>query len=217
MTKGERVNRIHNELWDEEELLRRLPEIDAIYDEDLRDGVIRTFMDGCPDSFWKNPSSSSGKYHSTDEIGEYGNWLHTKRVFAVYCAESESALNMHHITEYQRECGKAAALIHDMMKYGWPSERNDHTVNHHDLVAADVAVNIGGLPEEVGYIIERHMGSWGDGPVPEWTDRVALLLQFSDKIASRRWVDVGVYFPAEELTEKFPDLITIPVEEGEAI
>jgi len=84
MTKGERVDRVRNSLHSEEELLRRLPEINAIYDEDTRDSVIRTFLKGCPDYFWERPSSSSGKYHSVDERGKYGNWIHTKRVFAEY-------------------------------------------------------------------------------------------------------------------------------------
>lgn len=204
MTKGKRIDVVRNSLWTEEELLRRLPEINQIEDEGLKAGVIRTFLYGCPDYFWERPSSSSGKYHSIDERGEYGNWLHTKRVFAEFCNLAESWVKLGVITEQQVEEGKAAALIHDMMKYGWPSEQNEHTIQNHDLVAAEVARDIGGLPEEVCEIIERHMGPWGKGPDPE--DGIALLLHTADKSAARASNDIGVLDPADEIREEWPEV-----------
>lgn len=215
MSKGERVDKVHNSLYSEEELLRRLPEIDAIYVDELREDVIRTYMLGCPDYFWERPSSSSGNYHSVDERGKYGNWIHTKRVFAEYCSISESWVELGAITPEQKEEGKAAALIHDMMKYGWPSENNDHTVNKHDLVAADVARNIGKTRDTVVQMVATHMGPWGKGPNPQ--ARNELLLHTADKSAAREKNDIGVYYPAEELLEEWPDLTIDEVEEGEAI
>lgn len=209
------MDRVQNELYSEEELLRRLPEIDAIYDEELRNGVIRTFMRGCPDYFWERASSSTGKYHSPDEREQYGNWLHTKRVFAEYANISESWVEMGTISPKEKEQGKAAALIHDMMKYGWPSEQNDHTVNNHDLIAADVAENIGGMPDPVVRLIEVHMGPWGEGPNPEAP--AERLLHTADKSASRQYNDVGVYYPADELLEVWPDIIVEDVEEDDII
>lgn len=215
MSKGERVNRIRNSLDSKEELLRRLPEIDAIYDEDLRDLAIRAYMKGCPDYFWERPSSSSGKYHSLDEIGKYGNWLHTKRVFAEYANISESWVEAGIISPYEKEEGKVAALVHDMMKYGWPSERNSHTVNNHDLVVADVMKNIAGAPESIVGLVAAHMGPWGEGPLPQ--TRNELLLHTADKSAARRCNDIGVYFPADELLEEWPDIIVEEVEDGDVI
>lgn len=215
MTKGERVNCIRNELQSEEELLRRLPEIDAIYDEKIRDSVIRTYLKGCPDYFWKRPSSSTGKYHSVDERGKYGNVIHTKRVFAEYCNIAESWVELGIIKPIQKEEGKAAALIHDMMKYGWPSEQNDHTVNNHDLIAADVAENIGKVNPEIVRLIKAHMGPWGEGPNPNSKNQ--LLLHTADKSAARKENDVGIYFPTDEMLEEWPDLTIAEVEEGEAI
>jgi len=215
MTKGERVNCIRNELQSEEELLRRLPEIDAIYDEKIRDSVIRTYLKGCPDYFWKRPSSSTGKYHSVDERGKYGNVIHTKRAFAEYCNIAESWVELGIIKPIQKEEGKAAALIHDMMKYGWPSEQNDHTVNNHDLIAADVAENIGKVNPEIVRLIKAHMGPWGEGPNPNSKNQ--LLLHTADKSAARKENDVGIYFPTDEMLEEWPDLTIAEVEEGEAI
>lgn len=49
MGKAERINRVRNSIHSEDELVRRLPEVDAIYNEEIRDSVVRTFLDGCPD------------------------------------------------------------------------------------------------------------------------------------------------------------------------
>jgi hypothetical protein len=215
MTKGERVDYIKNSLRDESELVRRLPEVDAIYIDELRDAVIRTFLNGCPDYFWERPSSSSGKYHSVDERGKFGNWIHTKRVFAEYCNISESWLELQEITEYERECGKVASLIHDMMKYGWPSEQNEHTVNNHDIIAADVAAHIGECPDEVVRQIATHMGPWGDGPLPE--TKTELLLHTADKSAAREKNDIGIYYPADEILDEWPDVTVETVDDTEAI
>jgi uncharacterized protein YcaQ len=192
-----------------------LPEINLIYDEDIRDAVIRTFIDGCPDYFWERPSSSSGKYHSLDEIGKYGNWLHTKRVFAEYSNIAESWVELARITPEQKEQGKAAALVHDMMKYGWPSEQNDHTVNNHDMIAADVARNIGEMSDAVVRLVATHMGPWGEGPNP-MTD-AELLFHTADKSAARRHNDIGVYGPTEEILEEWPDIIVEELEEGDIV
>lgn len=215
MSKAERIDRIRNELYSEDELLRKLPEIDAIHDEELREKTINLFMRGCPDYFWERPSSSTGKYHSPDERGLYGNWLHVKRVFATYCDISESWVELGIITPYQKQEGKVAALYHDVMKYGWPSDQNEHTVNDHDLIAADMARHVGGFNEPICAMLEQHMGPWGEGPIPDTKN--ALLLHTADKIASREKNDIGVYFPAEELLEEWPDIKVIDYEEGEEI
>ena len=215
MKKAVRVDRIVNSLT-EDELLRRLPEIDAIYDEELRNCVIRTFLDGCPDYFWERPTSSTGKYHSPDERGKYGNLIHTKRVFAAYCNLSESYLQAHKITERQREAGKAAALLHDMMKYGWPSDNNEHTVNNHDVIAAEVARHIGDCPNEVYLLIHGHMGSWGEGMMPE--NERQWLLHLADKSAAGvDEDDLAIYYPAEELLDEWPDLQVIDHDSEEPV
>jgi len=213
--KAKRVNRIKNSFESEEDVLYWLPEIDAIYDKDLRRGVLRTFMKGCPDYFLTRPSSSSGKYHSLDEVGKYGNLLHTKRVFAEYCNISESWVELGVIDPIDKEAGKSAALIHDMMKYSWPSEQNDHTVRDHDLVSAAVSRHIGNMPESVNRLVETHMGPWGEGPNPETP--AERLLHTADKSAARRANDIGVYFPADELLEEWPDIIVEEVEDGESV
>jgi len=208
MEKAERVNRILNTLDSEEELLRRMPEINKIDDDDIREGTIRTYMDGCPDTFWERGSSSSGKYHAPDEHGEWGNVIHTKRVFKEYSNISESYLHADVITPYERDCGKSAALIHDMMKYGWPSDDNYHTVRDRDLIAASVAKHIGGLPDDVTDLIVTHMGPWGKGPTPSTKNQ--WLVHLADKSASGTKQDVrAIYYAPDEILDIEPDIPVI--------
>jgi len=216
MGKIDRINRIDNSLFSEDELERRLPEIWAIENDEARDAVIRTYLDGCPDYFWERGSSSSGKYHAADEHGEWGNVIHTKRVFAAYVNISQSKLHAGLISDRDREYGKAAALIHDMMKYGWPSDNNYHTVKNHDILAANVAKKIGEVPNEVYLMVHAHMGPWGEGMTPS-TDNQWLLHE-ADKSASGVKEDMrAVYFPCEEILEASPDIPVIDVEPGQSI
>lgn len=215
MEKAQRIDRIQNALT-ESELRRRLPEIETIVSDELYDATVETFLRGCPDHFWELPSSSTGKYHADDETGTYGNWLHVKRVFTTYLTLSRTYLEQHLITEAEREAGKSAALLHDMLKYGWPSENNEHTVNNHDVIGAQVAAEFGDLPKEVVEAIHSHNGAWGEGTNP--TTAYEQILHLSDYTASKPHLgSPHVWRPAEELREEFDTLQTIDDETMEGL
>lgn len=214
MKKVERIDSVRNPVHDEAEVRRRLPEVDAIYDEHIREEVIDYFIDWCPAYFWERPASSSGKYHPPDERDRHGLWLHTKRVFAAYANLSESYVEAGFISDHQRECGKAAALIHDTFQEGWPSAQEDYGTDH-DVLAAEVVAVKTKLPAEVVHLVHRHMGPWGEGHLPH-TDNDKLF-HLADKSASDSAHTPAVYFPAEELVEAVPDLETIEVKENEFI
>lgn len=201
MNKAERINSVKNNLT-EEELLRVLPEIEMIVDDDIRKKTKKAFLDGCPPYFWVEPTSSSGKYHIPDERGKYGNLIHTKRVFVTYCLLSRTFLEQGLITEHERECGKSAALLHDMLKYGWPSEKGEHTVNNHDIIGAQVAEHIGDLPEEVHLAIHSHNGPWYEGKDPD-TDSEQIL-HLADYVAAKEMLGVPeIIDPVDEITDEF--------------
>lgn len=214
MEKAKRIDGVQNSLNSEEELRRRLPEIDAIYDEEVRDATIDYFLTACPDYFWERAASATGKYHPPDESGEYGTWLHSKRVFYEYANMSESLLELHDITEHQRECGKAAALIHDTFNYGWPSENRDMTTSEHDVIAAAVANYVIGMPEEVIHLVHSHMGPWGKGKLPETENERCFHL--ADKTAAAPNHTQGVYFPAEEL-QSIETVTQVEVDDDEVV
>lgn len=214
MEKAKRIDRVQNSLNSEKELRRRLPEVDAIYDESVRAATIDYFLRACPDYFWERPASSTGKYHPPDESGEYGTWLHSKRVFYEYANMSESLLELQEITEHERECGKAAALIHDTFNYGWPSENRDMTTSEHDVIAAAVANYVIEMPEEVIYLVHSHMGPWGRGKLPETINERCFHL--ADKSAAASNHTQGVYFPAEEL-QSIETVTQVEVGEDEVV
>jgi len=205
--KAKRINRIDNSLSNEE-LFRLLPEINLINDETIRQHTIQTFLYGCPDYFWTRPTSSTGNHHSPDESGEFGNLIHTKRVFVEYDNIVESYVEADVLTEWQADCGRAAALVHDMLKYGWPSEQNSHTTTDHDCIAGAVARHIGGLPDECARLIEAHNGPWYDGPTSdtqhEW------LFHSADKSASGVPEDIrAVYYLPDEVRKMWPEVPVI--------
>lgn len=214
MDKAERIDRVENSISSREEVRRRLPEVDAIYNEEVRQLTIEYFMRACQDYFWERAASSTGKYHPPDESGTHGTWLHTKRVFYEYCNLSESLLELHEITEHERACGKAAALIHDTFNYGWPSENRDMTTSEHDIIAAAVANYVVGLPEETVHLVHSHMGSWGEGKLPETTHERCF--HMADKSAAATNHTQGVYYPSEEL-QSIETVQQVSVEEGEII
>jgi len=215
MEKARRITEVRNSLDSAEEVYERLPEIDAIYDEELRSQTVTFFLKCCPDYFWEEPASATGKYHPPDESGKHGTWLHTKRVFATYANLSESFAEMQLITEEERNQGKAAALIHDTFNYGWPSSNRDMTTSEHDVIAASVVNYLTDLPREICHLVHSHMGPWGEGKTPETKNE--LLFHMSDMASADRNHRPAVYFPHDDILSKHPDVKSISVEDTEYI
>ncbi|EGQ44305.1 MAG: hypothetical protein J07AB43_00710 [Candidatus Nanosalina sp. J07AB43] len=216
LEKAKRITRVKNSIDSDEEVRRRLPEVDAIYDEDVRRATIQYFRKCCPDYFWERPASASGKYHPPDERSSHGTWLHTKRVFNTYANLSESYVEMRRITDHERACGKAAALIHDTFNYGWPSSGRDMTTSKHDVIASAVAAFVApDMPEEVIHLVNSHMGPWGEGKTPQCEHE--RLFHTADMSAAQSSHKPDVYFPSEELQDEFPELESIDVSEEEFV
>lgn len=98
-------------LEDEDQLLNPLiEEINMISSEPIRSFVRSVLLRA--DSFWKIPSSFSGKYHPPDEHNEGGNVLHTKRVVRTAKIMCES----HSLPQEEVDVVIAACLLHDITK-----------------------------------------------------------------------------------------------------
>lgn len=126
-----------------------------------------------PDYFFTKPSTSSGKYHSPDERGNYGLILHTKRVFG--CLKALFRLEDYsNIPEARKEYLMAAALLHDGLKYGPAENVSTHTMFEHPIFAAHFVKEIGKREYFVGaeiiasYIIS-HMGQWNESKYSQTT------------------------------------------------
>jgi len=186
---------------DLQELERRLPEIQEIHSKEIRDEVTRLFREEVPEYFWDVPASSTGKYHPSDHNQDHGLWIHTKRAFTAFERLARSYENQGRITPFEKECGKAAILLHDMFKYGMPPERQNHTVSEHDVIAARFLEKNSAVPEEVIGCVETHNGpdGWGKGRAPE-TD-LEQIHHLADMIASDKNGYFTILKPADELRE----------------
>jgi len=189
------------------ELLRRFPEIDSMETDVYRESTIDAFLTGCPTYFWELPTSSTAKYHSEDEVSEHGNWLHTKRVFSAYQDVSRSLVEGGVISERDREAGMAAALLHDLVKYGYPKREGEHTIDYHDVLSASFIRQFKDLPEKVARLVNVHNGDWQSGPVPENTHEWSF--HQSDLIASRRHNNIGISGPVPDEIREISDSIEV--------
>lgn len=193
----------------DDEVKRRLPEVELIEDDELRAETLTALGRGIPEYFWEVPATSSGRYHNPFSRRRHGLWIHTKMVFAAYERFVDSFVQLGLITETEADCGRAACLLHDMLKYGHSYEEGDSTVKNHDLLGAHWLSSETELPMPVVRACKTHNGDWYEGPSPDYQDApLEILVHMADMAASTKNGTWGVYEPADEIAEKYPNLPT---------
>jgi hypothetical protein len=176
-----------------------LAEINLIVDESIRSFVRSILIRN--DLFWKIPSSFSGKYHPSDEHGEGGNVLHTKRVVRIAMHMSES----YSLSQEEKDIVIAACLLHDVCKGVHDGESDDcrydpmhpYTVGKFIFFCQEKDKKFASesesstlfLSEDIVQSILRlvrcHLGPWS--PIPETYPITYLdyIVHLSDNIASK--------------------------------
>lgn len=218
------------------EVIRRFPEVGLIEDMELRIEVIRTLRHA-PAYFWDVPASASKKYHNPFCRGEHGLWMHTKMAVTALERVSVSWVQLGLLSEFDRDCARAALLLHDMFKQGYPDDwestpaNKRTTVKNHDELMADWCGEHTNLPSVVIGAISSHNGPWYGGTEPSMdrllnivatvrqTDTgpdtvrgdisallVELLVHTCDMNASDPNGTLGLWKPAEEIREKYPNV-----------
>lgn len=198
-----------------EEVVRRLPEVDAIKGN-LRTEMIDIFMNDVPDYFWLVRASKS--HHPPDERGLGGLWLHTKRAFFAWTVVEPTMREMSVVDTFEANCARCAILLHDSFKYDSKEEREVEEEAHayldeecvedinipsgsssdHGEVAAEFVLEETDLPPEVADLIISHDGAWFDGRSPNsWFE---MAHHFADAFASNDKYRLPVAAPCEELT-----------------
>jgi len=165
-------------------------ELGLIFDPAIKE-FTRLCLIAAPDYiFYDAPSSSSGKYHSVDELGGNGCVIHTKRVFAVAYRLCRGLS-----CENNRDSVLSACIIHDLVKQGF--KKTGHTQrNHPDLAAqlVDLVQNATFILSENIYSMVRncvgyHYGMWSTG---KWKKDISnytkeeYCVYISDYLASKR-------------------------------
>lgn len=173
--------------------------------ERIESQVIREFAMEClakvPEYFFVAcPSSSSGKYHPSDELSGNGSVLHTKRVCRLI-PEFTAAYDVQH----NNDLLLCAGILHDSFKQG--VKKSGHTMVNHPLLAADSAAEVYksdvgkfiGITRDEAAMIYRavlyHMGKWGKGKCAKSLcdySREEMCVHLADVAASRSWVKVAL-------------------------
>ena len=90
---------------------------DKMHDKDFHDWFV-AFITAKDDVYWKTPSSSTGKYHPPDEVKEWGQLLHCKRL--CHLVDSVCRMNEENFedTQFAYDILVAGSIIHDLYKAG---------------------------------------------------------------------------------------------------
>jgi len=191
----------------DDEVCRRLPEVDQISDDEIREATVDAIGRGMPDYFWEVPATSSSRYHNPFARMKHGLWIHTKMVFTSFERLVESKVKRGIFSEREADAGRAACLLHDMLKYGHAYQSGDSCKSNHDNLAGHWLTVNSELPETTVKAVKRHNGFWYDGPEPDYKhEPVCELVHVSDMIAATSDISPGVYKPAEEIVKRYPGL-----------
>lgn len=163
-------------------------ELDLIANNEIR-GLIVEVLRLAPRYFWEAPSSTSGKYHPTDENRPGGKVLHTKR--AVYIAYQLA--RMRNLSKLDTDLLLGAMIIHDICSQGSddiPSQKMDPD---HPLLVRKITTVLKDRPhyDDIMSIVETHMGRWGP-VIPK--SKLQWLAHIADYISSRKEVSIDVLY-----------------------
>lgn len=198
------IDRTHDLYGDfsREEAVRRFPEVEDITDDELREQVIDVLRNGIPDYFWTAPAAS--RHHPRKHRARHGLWLHTKRV----CTELErfgpSMVKQSHMTWAEMDHMRAACILHDMFKYGYPPTSVDSVVSNHDTLAANWLSSHTELDDDVIGAVESHNGAWYVGPPP--SSSAEQTMHIADLGGSDENNDIAVKDPHPVLQNHFPSI-----------
>jgi len=184
-----------------EEATNRFPELLDIRDDDVRDATT-TAICNAPEYVWTAPAASS--HHPIEHRVRHGLWIHIQRVCTAFERIAPSMVKQNHLSWYDVDCGRAACLTHDLLKYGRPPTSVDKTTDDHDIVGAEWLSDNTALPDSVIGAVRGHMGPWGSGGAP--STHLAQMVHVSDMVASDEHNSIAVKEPHEIIRQQFPNV-----------
>lgn len=160
----------------------------------IKDRSRKKFLEECierfPSYFWIAPSSGSGKYHPSDEHGDGGLFLHTRRVVKV----CEHLSVMENLNERDRDILIIAAVLHDSFAKGRKGSYSHSSDKYHPLYPVEYFPYSGFgekylQEEEYDDIMEAvvsHMGRFSVTKSLVSKEKIPYLLQVADYLTSRK-------------------------------
>jgi len=160
-------------------------ELAWITDVALRNFTTRA-LTRAPEYFWTVRASLSCKFHPADEWTPGGLVLHTRRVAA--CAKSIA--EGWRLSYGQKNALVAAALLHDVCKYGPHAHERAHLYDRHAALGERLVLSTDAdaiVPRQlIARLVARHMGPYGPGDwSPDDATPLEIAVYTADWLASR--------------------------------
>ncbi len=141
-----------------------LDELEYIKDEKLAESLLK-IIELLPDYWFKEPASSTGKYHPEYALGEGGLLRHSKAAMRIGYELLQDSCIGNKYTNHEKDLMLIALLVHDGLKLGLPQER--YTRFDHPILMANYILEkqkeIALSKEDAAFIadvIKTHMGPW---------------------------------------------------------
>lgn len=180
-----------------EKIAKFKKELDCIQDERIRESAC-TLVGLLPDYYFREPASSTGKYHPRFSLGEGGLVRHVK------CAVKYAVelFNIYKFDSHTKDLIIFALIIHDGVKKGIVETR--YTKFNHPLLIADFIKNNADkmkLTEDetamLSGLVASHMGKWNTNdyepgiilPLPKTPEEK--FVHMCDFLSSRKFIDVS--------------------------
>ena len=141
-----------------------------------------------PGLYWYRPSAFFKSHHPDDELGEWGNLIHVKRVLVM----AKMMVEIEDLSVIDRDTLYPALIIHDIGKYGVDGEEERIRKDHAEIAAAILEKYVGTNIEPIKPIIEivrRHMGRWAEVKPVTVLEKLG---HYCDCIASRVNINIPV-------------------------
>ena len=189
---------------DRKEVERAFPPLELIDGWETYYGTIEAIQSGVPEYFWTAPAASSYDYHNPYACGERGLWIHTLMVSTAYEHLVDSWVEQGLIHQHEAELGRAACLLHDLLKHGDSYDEGDTAAKDHDTRMSNLIRERTDLDDRVADAVASHMGPWYDGPEPDTP--LQQLVHQADMLASTKNATVGIYKKPHLIGKLYPGL-----------
>ncbi len=174
-----------------------LDELELISDEELSESLLK-IIELLPDYWFKEPASSTGKYHPEYALGDGGLLRHSKAAMRIGYELLNDPCIGDKYTAREKDLMLMSLLVHDGLKLGLPQEkytRFDHPILMGKFIL-DKYEEIGISKEDAEFmdnVIKTHMGPWttdynGNEVLEKPKNKYQNFVHMCDYLASRKCI-----------------------------
>ncbi len=173
-------------------------EINYIKNDRIKSSLI-TMLKKLPDYFYKDPASSTGKYHPKYALGESGLVRHTKVAVRI-AKELLDNPSLNDFSSDEKDLIIFSLVIHDGLKCGLI--KNKYTLFEHPILISNYVKeckkDLDLTDDEISFISDAvltHMGPWtkdykGNEALTPPTSKSQIFVHMCDYLASRKFLEV---------------------------